>query len=98
MSLNHSSSAEPASSSPGIDRKAGRGARTSAGTSSPLTSHQLAAASLKLFRAGKDTVEIAKALGIPETRASKLLWVARCRARRLPADFIFHGAVRRVLA
>lgn len=72
--------------------------RAPSGTHSPLTSHQLSAASLKLFLAGKDTVEIGKSLGIPEARASKLLWVARCRARRLPADFIFNGAIRRILA
>lgn len=83
--------------SPSQSDKPGGGASPS-GTYSPLTSHQLAAATLKLFRAGKDTVEIAKALGIPEARASKLLWVARSRARRLPADFIFRGAVRRILA
>lgn len=76
----------------------GSTSRAPSGTHSPLTSHQLSAASLRLFLAGKDTVEIGKSLGIPEARASKLLWVARCRAKRLPADFIFNGAVRRILA
>lgn len=43
---------------------------------------------LGLFRKGKDTVQIAKFLGLTEAKVSRLLWVARCRERNLPATFM----------
>jgi hypothetical protein len=40
-------------------------------------------------------VEIAAALGLSEARASQLVWLARCREKRLPAEMLMpSGAVR----
>ena len=52
-----------------------------------MNSHALALRALQHFRHGFDTLEIGRKLGIPEARASRLLWVARCHAKGLPADF-----------
>lgn len=40
---------------------------------------------LRLFRSGKDTAEISKVMGLPEPTISRLLWVARCWEKGLPA-------------
>lgn len=53
---------------------------------------------LGLFRSGLDTAQIAKIMHIQEARASKLLWVARCHERGLPATFLTRSReVRNVL-
>lgn len=60
-------------------------------------SQELAQSALALFRLGLDTFDIARKLGIPEARASRLLWVARCHAKGLPADFRTKGrTIRRI--
>ena len=43
---------------------------------------------LKEFRKGNDTAEIAAKLQISEARASRLVWVARCQEKGLPATFL----------
>ena len=48
----------------------------------------LGLAALQLFREGRDTADIAQRLGVPEARASQLVWLARCRARGLPAEWL----------
>jgi hypothetical protein len=54
-------------------------------------------AALQLFREGRDTADIAQMLGIPEAHASQLVWLARCRAKGLPAELLTpSGAVRRL--
>jgi hypothetical protein len=52
------------------------------------TSDVLGLAALKLFRQGKDTADIAVTLGVSEARASQLVWLARCRAKNLPAELL----------
>ena len=54
----------------------------------PNTSDTLGLAALQLFREGKDTADIAAALGVGEARASQLVWLARCRAKSLPAELL----------
>jgi DNA-binding transcriptional regulator LsrR (DeoR family) len=49
---------------------------------------RLSERALALFRYGMDTYDIAKTFGIPEAKASRLLWVARCREMGLPATFM----------
>ena len=62
-----------------------------------MNSHDLALRALQHFRHGFDTVEIGRKLGIPAARASRLLWVARCHAKGLPADFRTKGrTIRRI--
>lgn len=57
----------------------------------------LANAALQLFRAGCDTVEVALRLGIPESKASRYVWVARSWERGVPADYVTDkGMVRRI--
>lgn len=52
---------------------------------------------LALFRSGKDTLEIARHFGINEPRAARLVWFARCREKRLPADFLNRaGTLKRI--
>jgi hypothetical protein len=48
----------------------------------------LAERALTLFRYGMDTHDLAKTFGVSEAKASRLLWVARCRERGLPAIFM----------
>ncbi|RWO22834.1 hypothetical protein [Mesorhizobium sp.] len=43
---------------------------------------------LRRFRAGSDTAEIAAQMRLPEWKVSRLLWVARCREKDLPATFM----------
>jgi len=60
------------------------------------TADVLGLAALKLFREGKDTADIAIMLGVSEARASQLVWLARCRAKSLPAELLAPcGSVRR---
>lgn len=40
---------------------------------------------LRLFRSGRNTHEISVELNLPESFVSRLLWVARCWDRGLPA-------------
>lgn len=40
---------------------------------------------LHLFRAGNDTSEVAKRMRIPESKASRLIWIARCQEKKFPA-------------
>jgi hypothetical protein len=54
----------------------------------PNTSDVLGLAALQLFREGNDTADIALALGVNEARASHLVWLARCRAKGLPAELL----------
>jgi vacuolar-type H+-ATPase subunit C/Vma6 len=49
---------------------------------------QVAEMALRRFRAGSDTAEIAEWMRLPECKVSKLLWVARCREKGLPATFM----------
>ena len=49
---------------------------------------QVAEMALARFRAGSDTAEIAELMRLPECRVSKMLWVARCREKGLPAVFL----------
>ena len=61
----------------------------------PAAVDTLGLAALQLFREGRDTVEIAAVLGLSEARASQLVWLARCRAKNLPAEMLTPaGAVR----
>lgn len=57
-------------------------------SASDLPSHALA-----LFKSGKDTLDIARHLGINEPRAARLVWFARCRELRKPAEFLTHSGV-----
>lgn len=43
---------------------------------------------LASFRKGNDTAAIAQDTGFPEEKVSRLLWVARCREKSLPATFL----------
>lgn len=43
---------------------------------------------LAAFRTGKDTLDISKSMNLPEPTVSRLLWVARCRERALPATYL----------
>ena len=43
---------------------------------------------LAKFRAGKDTADIARELKLPESKVARLMWVARCRDKGLPATFL----------
>ena len=62
----------------------------------PNAADTLGLAALELFRAGRDTADIAVALGVSEARASQLVWLARCGARNLPAEIATpSGSVRR---
>ena len=54
----------------------------------PNTSDTLGFAALQLFGEGNDTADIALTLGVSEARASQLVWLARCRARGLPAELL----------
>lgn len=45
---------------------------------------------LALFRTGLDTVEVAKALGIHESEASRRIAEQRARERGLPFDYVRH--------
>ena len=58
--------------------------------------HQLAAECLKLFRADLDTVEIAARFEMSESKASRLIWAARCFERGQPADFVQRGLLKRL--
>jgi hypothetical protein len=49
---------------------------------------QLSIEVLRRFRSGKDTLEIAREFSVSEARVSRLLWVARCRDKGLPATFL----------
>ena len=40
------------------------------------------------FRKGKDTRQIARLMQMPEAQISRLLWVARCRDKGLPATYL----------
>ena len=63
----------------------------------PATTETLGLAALQLFREGRDTAAIAEMLGVPEAQASQLIWLARCRAKGLPAELLTpSGAVRRL--
>jgi predicted transcriptional regulator len=63
----------------------------------PATADTLGLAALQLFREGRDTADIAEMLGVTEARASQLIWLARCRAKHLPAELLTpSGAVRRL--
>lgn len=48
----------------------------------------LADSILAEFRAGNDTLEIARARNMPESKVARLMWVARCRDKGLPATFV----------
>lgn len=63
-------------------------------------SQTLAARCLQHFRNGFDTANIARRLAISEAKASRLVWVARCHAKHLPADYVAPGGkmVRRIPA
>ena len=43
---------------------------------------------LAKFRAGKDTADIARELNLREAKVARLMWVARCRDKGLPATFM----------
>lgn len=49
---------------------------------------RLADDTLAEFRAGKDTLEIARLRQMPESKVARLMWVARCREKGLPATFV----------
>lgn len=49
---------------------------------------QLADDILAEFRAGKDTLTIARERKLPESKVARLMWVARCRDKGLPATFV----------
>lgn len=56
----------------------------------------LAADCLKLFRACRDTLQIAESFDLPEARVSRLIWAARCRERGRPAEFLQGGILKRI--
>ena len=57
-----------------------------------------AAHALSLFRAGKDTADIAFEMKIPEAVASLYVWAARCREKGLPVRSEPAPRFRRVVA
>ena len=62
----------------------------------PATADATGLAALQLFREGRDTADIAEMLGICEAQASQSIWLARCRAKNLPAELLTpSGTVRR---
>ena len=54
---------------------------------------------LAKFRAGNDTAHIARAKKLPESKVARLMWVARCRDKGLPATFVNRAnEIRRIAA
>lgn len=49
---------------------------------------QLAIDILAEFRSGLDTFEIARRRNMSESKIARLMWVARCRDKGLPATFV----------
>ena len=59
--------------------------------------YEAADAALALFRAGLDTDQIARRMGIRESQASRYVWYGRSREKQLPADYVGReGEVRRI--
>ena len=62
----------------------------------PIMAPTTAELILQLFRDGFDTVEIARHLGLPESKASRYLWAARSWEKGLPAEYMHRDVVRSI--